>query len=85
MNEVNKLIWAGGDFGVINQAAWEKTVAAALSAVNQDGLPLITGEPAASAYSNDYIQKALNDLAEEGIDIDSGYTPIDVVLTEGGK
>ena len=85
MNEVNKLIWAGGDFGVIDQAAWEKTVAGALSAINQDGLPLITAEPGASAYSNDYIQKALNALAEEGIDIDSGYTPIDVVLTEGGK
>ena len=85
MNEVNKLIWAGGDFGVIDQAAWEKTVAGALSAINQDGLPLITTEPGASAYSNDYIQKALNALAEEGIDIDSGYAPIDVVLTEGGK
>lgn len=85
MNEVNKLIWGDGDFGVINQAAWEKTVAGALSATNQDGLPLITAEPAASAYSNDYIQKALNELAEEGVDIDSKYTPIDVVLTEGGQ
>jgi NitT/TauT family transport system substrate-binding protein len=85
MNEVNKLIWGEGDFGVINQAAWEKTVAGALSATNQDGLPLITAEPAASAYSNEYIQQALNELAEEGVDIDSKYTPIDVVLTEGGQ
>jgi NitT/TauT family transport system substrate-binding protein len=85
MNEVNKLIWTGGDFGVINQAAWEKTVAGALSALNQDGLPLITVEPAASAYSNDYIQQALNELAEEGVDIDGEYTPIEVTLTEGGQ
>ena len=85
MNEVNKLIWDGSDFGVIDQAAWEKTVAGALSAINQDGLPLITTEPADSAWSNDYIQKALNELAEEGIDIDGDYTPIDVTLTEGGQ
>jgi NitT/TauT family transport system substrate-binding protein len=85
MNEVNKLIWGGGDFGVVDQAAWEKTVAGALSALNQDGLPLITAEPSDTAWSNTYIQQALNELAEEGVDIDSGYTPIDVTLTEGGQ
>jgi NitT/TauT family transport system substrate-binding protein len=85
MNEVNKLIWGDGDFGVINQAAWEKTVAGALSAVNQDGLPLITAAPSDTAWSNEYIQQALNELSEEGIDIDSKYTPIEVTLTEGGQ
>jgi NitT/TauT family transport system substrate-binding protein len=85
MNEVNKLIWAGGDFGLIDEAAWAKTVAGALSAVNQDGINLITGEPASSAYSNEYIQKALDELAEEGIVVGGSYTPIDVVLTEGGQ
>lgn len=85
MNEVNKLIWAGGDFGVIDQAAWDKTVAGALSAVNQDGLNLITAEPAESAYSNTYIEKALAELADEGVVVDGEYTPIDVTLTEGGQ
>ncbi len=85
MNEVNKLIWAGGEFGVIDSAAWDKTVAGALSAVNQDGLELITAEPPASAYSNEYIEQALSELAEEGIVVDGVYTPIDVVLTEGGQ
>ncbi|MET0813432.1 MAG: ABC transporter substrate-binding protein [Microbacterium sp.] len=85
MNEVNKLIWAGGDFGLIDQAAWDKTVAGALSAKNQDGLELITTEPAASAFSNEYIQKALDALAEEGVEVGGEYTPIDVVLTEGGQ
>jgi NitT/TauT family transport system substrate-binding protein len=85
MNEVNKLIWAGGDFGVTDSAAWAKTVKGALSAVNQDGLNLITAEPAASAYSNEYIEKALKELADEGIVVDGEYTPLDVVLTEGGK
>ncbi|QNO38198.1 ABC transporter substrate-binding protein [Protaetiibacter sp. SSC-01] len=85
MNETNKLIWTGADFGVIDSAAWDKTVAGALAAVNQDGLNLITEEPPASAYSNEYIEKALAELAEEGIDLSGSYTPIDVVLTEGGQ
>jgi len=85
MNEVNKLIWAGGDFGLIDQAAWDKTVAGALSATNQDGLPLITVEPADSAFSNEYIEKALAELADEGVEVGGEYTPIDVVLTEGGQ
>lgn len=85
MNEVNKLIWTGAEFGVIDQAAWDKTVAGALSAVNQDGLNLIMAEPPASAYSNEYIEQALAELAEEGIEVSGTYTPIDVTLTEGGQ
>jgi len=85
MNEVNKLIWTGGEFGVVDKAAWDKTVAGALSAKNQDGLELITTEPAESAYSNEYIEKALAELAEEGVDASGSYTPIEVTLTEGGK
>jgi NitT/TauT family transport system substrate-binding protein len=49
MNEVNKLIWTGSDFGTIDKAAWDKTVKGALAAVNQDGLNLITEEPADTA------------------------------------
>ncbi len=85
MNEVNKLIWAGGDFGVIDQGLWDKTVAGALAAVNQDGLNLITTEPADSAYSNEYLEMALAELEEEGVVVDGEYTPIDVTLTEGGQ
>ena len=85
MNEVNKLIWAGGDFGVTDEAAWAKTVKGALSAINQDGLPLITEEPTDSAYSNEYIEKALAELEEEGITVNGEYSPLDVVLTEGGQ
>ena len=85
MNEVNKLIWAGGDFGVVDKAAWDKTVKGALAAVNQDGINLITTKPADSAYSNEYIDKALAELADEGVKTGGDYTPIDVVLTEGGQ
>ncbi|MDQ1174478.1 NitT/TauT family transport system substrate-binding protein [Microbacterium testaceum] len=85
MNEVNKLIWTGGDFGVVDSAAWDKTVKGALAAKNQDGLNLITTEPPASAYSNDYVQAALTALKDEGVTVDGDYTPIDVTLTEGGQ
>lgn len=85
MNEVNKLIWTGNKFGIVDKAAWDKTVKGALSAVNQDGVSLITAEPAASAYSNEYIEKALAALEAEGVDVSGAYTPIDVVLTEGGQ
>lgn len=85
MNEVNKLIWTGGAFGTIDKGAWDKTVKGALSAVNEQGLNLITEEPPASAYSNEYIEKALAELADEGVKMDGDYTPIDVTLTEGGQ
>lgn len=85
MNEVNKLIWTGGQFGVIDSAAWDQTVQGALAAVNQDGLNLITTEPADSAYSNEYIEAALSALEEEGVTVDGEYTPIEVTLTEGGQ
>ncbi len=85
MNEVNKLIWTGGEFGKIDSGAWDKTVDGALKAVNQDGLNLITTEPADSAYSNDYIEAALSELKDEGVTVDGDYTPIEVTLTEGGK
>ncbi|UIN31074.1 ABC transporter substrate-binding protein [Microbacterium binotii] len=85
MNEVNKLIWTDDAFGVVNEDAWKKTVAGALKAVNQDGLNLITEEPADTAYSNEYIEKALQELEAEGVAVDGTYTPIDVTLTEGGK
>lgn len=85
MNEVNKLIWTGADFGLVDPAAWDKTVAGALSAKNQDGLELITTEPAESAYSNEYIEQALAQLEEEGVEVGGEYTPIEVELTEGGQ
>ena len=86
MNEVNKLIWDGSPFGLIDQAAWDKTVAGALSAVNQDGLPLITAEPADSRVL-ERVHPAGAGRARGGGRRRSTatYTPIDVVLTEGGQ
>ena len=87
VNETNKLIWPSPDgIGVIDEAAWEKTVAGALAAVNESGARLITEEPPASAWSNDYILEAIAELEEEGIDLTGdAFEPIDVTLEEGGN
>jgi NitT/TauT family transport system substrate-binding protein len=87
MNETNKLIWPSpAGIGVIDEAAWNQTVEGALAAVNETGARLITEEPPASAYSNEYIQQALDELAEEGVDVTGeGFEPIEVELLEGGN
>lgn len=88
MNEINKLIWPAPDgIGIIDEAAWTRTVEGALAAVNETGANLITEEPPSTAYSNEYIQQALDELeAEGGIDIlGEEFTPLEVELQEGGN
>jgi NitT/TauT family transport system substrate-binding protein len=86
-NETNKLIWPSPDgIGIIDEAAWNQTVEGALSAVNETGAHLITTEPPATAWTNEYIQQALDELAEEGIDVTGeSFEPIEVDLQEGGN
>ncbi|HWL02838.1 MAG TPA: ABC transporter substrate-binding protein [Microbacteriaceae bacterium] len=84
-NEVNKLIWTGTRFGVVDPGAWDQTVAGSLSAVNQDGQHLITTDPPASAFDSSYIEAALAELEAEGVDVvGAGFTPIVVTLKAGG-
>jgi NitT/TauT family transport system substrate-binding protein len=87
VNETNKLIWPSPDgIGVIDEAAWDKTVTGALAAVNESGAHLITEEPPATAWTNDWIQKALDELDGEDLDLTGeNFTPIDVTLEEGGN
>ncbi len=84
-NEVNKLVWPSPDgIGVINEAAWAQTVKVAETAKNLEGSTVITKDPGAAAYTNEYIKKALAELG----DLDTkgaGFTPIEVTLNEGGK
>ncbi|WP_111466977.1 ABC transporter substrate-binding protein [Microbacterium suaedae] len=85
-NETNKLVWpAENGIGYIDADAWDRTVAGALAAVNEQGAHLITEEPPAGAYTNEYVQQALDDLEAEGVDVrGTAYEPIDVSLAEGG-
>lgn len=87
VNETNKLIWPSeGGIGTIDQAAWDKTVKGALAATNESGAKLITTEPPATAFTNEWIEKAHAELEGEDIDLTGdGFTPIEVTLAEGGN
>jgi NitT/TauT family transport system substrate-binding protein len=86
MNEINKLIWpAPNGAGIIDQKAWDQTVSISQQTKNQDGKTVITKTPDASAYSNDYITKALDLLKKDGVDVTgTSFKPITVTLEEGG-
>jgi NitT/TauT family transport system substrate-binding protein len=86
VNETNNLIWPSeAGIGIIDEAAWDKTVAGALAAVNEAGAHLITEDPPATAWSNEWIQQALDELEGEDLDLTGeGFEPIDVTLEEGG-
>ena len=88
MNEINKLIWpATAGIGIIDEAAWNQTVEGALAAVNETGAHLITKEPPSTAYNNEYIQEALDELGEDGeIDLlGEDFEPIEVELQPAGN
>ena len=52
----------------------------------QTGAHLITEEPPASAWTNDYIQQALDALEGEDLDLTGeNFEPIEVTLNEGGN
>jgi NitT/TauT family transport system substrate-binding protein len=87
-NEVNKLIWpsTSGGIGMIDTDAWDATVAMALETSNETGATIITEEPPATAYSNEYVEKALAELKDEGVDVEGAdFTPLTVELKAGGE
>ena len=85
-NEINKLIWPSTNgVGLIDEAAWKQTVDIALGTKNEQGKTIITKEPPSTAYSNEYVQKALDELKSEGVDVmGTDFEPITVTLKEGG-
>jgi NitT/TauT family transport system substrate-binding protein len=86
VNEVNKLIWpAPNGAGMIDEAAWAQTVQVARTAVNADGQTVLTRDPDAEAFTNTYVQRALDQLKAEGVDVTGeGYQPLQVSLNPGG-
>lgn len=86
-NEVNKLIWPSTNgIGMIDKAAWDQTVGIAKGTKNDTGSTIITSDPPQTAYSNEYVEKALKELKDEGVDVDGAdFTPLTVELKEGGN
>ena len=86
MNEINKLIWPSPNkIGIVDQAAWTKTVDIALKTKNAEGKTVLTKQPEGLAYTNDYMQKALDKLATQNVDVTgTSFKPVTVELKEGG-
>jgi NitT/TauT family transport system substrate-binding protein len=86
MNEVNKLIWPSPlGVGVIDPALWAQTVTVALNTLNADEVTIITADPGAAAYTNQYAEAANAALTAEGLNTTGeDFTPITVELKEGG-
>ena len=86
MNEINKLVWpAPNGAGVIDKAAWDQTVTIAQGTKNAEGKTVLTKAPEGLAYTNDYVNKALDDLKTAGVDATgASFKPLTVTLNEGG-
>ena len=86
MNEVNKLIWPSPTgIGLIDEAAWKQTVDLSLTTKNQDGETVLTKQPEGLAYTNEYIQKAIDQAKAAGVDVNgAAFQPQTVTLNAGG-
>jgi len=86
-NEVSKLIFPSTNgVGLIDEAAWANTVDIAMNTKNETGGTIITTEPPETAYSNEYVQQALDELTADGVDVmGADWGPIEVTLKEGGE
>jgi NitT/TauT family transport system substrate-binding protein len=86
MNEINKLIWPStSKIGLVDQTAWNKTVEIAQKTKNQEGKTVLTKAPEGTPFTNDYVQKALDKLTAEGVDVTgTSFKPETVQLAAGG-
>ncbi|WP_104190965.1 ABC transporter substrate-binding protein [Cryobacterium sp. Y82] len=86
-NEVSKLIFPSSNgVGMIDESAWSNTVDIAMNTKNETGATIITTEPPVTAYTNEYVTKALDELKAEGVDVlGTDWKPTEVTLNEGGN
>jgi NitT/TauT family transport system substrate-binding protein len=86
MNEINQLIWPStSKIGMVDESAWNQTVDIAQKTKNAEGATVLTKAPEGTAFTNEYVQKALDKLAAEGVDVTgASYKPQTVTLNAGG-
>jgi NitT/TauT family transport system substrate-binding protein len=87
MNEVNKLIWPSpAGIGVMDPAKWTQTTTISMNTKNLEGSTVITKEPDAEAFTDQYAKAANTALTAEGLNTTGdAFAPIDVTLNEGGN
>jgi NitT/TauT family transport system substrate-binding protein len=80
LNEVNALIWpAPNGIGIMDKAAWDRTIQIALDA------KILKAAPSGTAYRNDLTQKALEALGSSVDTKGASWQKQTVTLTEAGK
>jgi NitT/TauT family transport system substrate-binding protein len=86
-NEVSKLIWPSPQgIGMVDKAAWDRTVQVASGTKNADGATVLKSAPTGEAYTNEFTEKALAALKKMKLDTTgANFKPITVTLNEGGK
>jgi NitT/TauT family transport system substrate-binding protein len=88
MNEINALIWPSPDgVGVIDQAAWDRTVEISQQTKNLDGKTVLTKAPDAESFTNDIVEAALANLAKDASFDDAGadFQKQTVTVNPGGN
>jgi len=80
LNEISALIWPSPNgAGVIDADLWAQTIDVATS----EGV--LTAEPDEGAYTNEYVEAALELLEADGVDtVGDGFTKVEVELLENG-
>jgi NitT/TauT family transport system substrate-binding protein len=86
-NEVNKLIWPSPQgIGMVDKAAWDRTIRIASQTKNADGETVLKGAPTGEAYTNTFTEQALANLKKMGLDTTgANFSPITVTLNPGGN
>jgi NitT/TauT family transport system substrate-binding protein len=86
MNEVNKLIWPSANgAGLVDEADWTRTVEQSLGTKNQTGDTVLKKKPDGTAYTNEYMRKAIDQAKAAGVDVNgSSFKPATVTVTAGG-
>jgi len=86
MNETSKLIWPSSKgIGLIDDADWARTVELSQSTKNQDGKTVLTKKPEGQAFTNEFVQKAIDKAQAAGVDVmGSSFSPQQVTLNAGG-
>jgi NitT/TauT family transport system substrate-binding protein len=86
-NEANKLVWPSPQgIGMVDKAAWDRTVTIASQTKNADGDTVLKGAPQGEAYTNEFTEKALANLKKMGLDTTgANFKPITVTLNPGGS